>query len=304
MAAAQNPPASGTPPNRLATILVPVLGVVSLIVLVLVVSNVGTSSTRSMSDGSDGSADDSGLKEISTGVKSRDLKEGEGDPCPPGAEVTLHYTGWLTDGTEFDTSKRERPVTFKLGGLIKGWQEGIPGMKPGGIRKLVISSEKGYGSQAKGKIPANATLIFEVELVAVKQVAQLLMKPDAKTHMDGTAPGATDPGLQAVGNGGLMMRDLKVGTGPEVPPGGEVEVFYTGWLLDGTIFDSAAQRGEPISFALGRVVAGWQQGIPGMKVGGVRKLVVPPELGYGAKGQDKIPPNATLVFEVQLVSIK
>ena len=101
-----------------------------------------------------------------------------------------------------------------------------------------------------------------------------------------------------------MIRDIKEGKGPEVPQGARVKVFYTGWLQDGTVFDSAAMRGEPIAFSLGSVVPGWQQGIPGMKVGGVRKLVVPPALGYGAQKQNKIPANSTLIFEVQLLGIQ
>lgn len=297
-----NSTGNGPAPRKTSAIVIPVVGVAALVILVVVVSTLGKTSAK-MSDGSDASADDPGLKEISVGVKSREIKEGKGDACPPGAEVTIHYSGWLTDGTVFDTSKdRGKPATFKLAELIPGWQEGIPGMKPGGSRKLVIDSEKGYGSKPKGKIPANSTLIFEVELIKFK--SGLLMKPDAKTLMDGTEPGANDPGLRAVGSGGLMVRDLKEGTGPEVPPGGEVEVFYTGWLANGTVFDSAAQRGETISFSLGRVVPGWQQGIPGMKVGGVRKLVLPPTLGYGAQVKEKIPANSTLIFEVQLVAIK
>jgi peptidylprolyl isomerase len=296
--AAPNPP---TDRKKLTSVLVPAIGVVALIVLVLVVSNVGGSSHK-MSDGSDGTAEDSGLKELAPGVKYREIKEGEGEPCPPGAEVTIKYSGWLTDGTEFDSSKKG--ATFSLGNLIKGWQAGIPGMKPGGIRKLVISPDMGYGAKASGKIPANSVLIFEVELLSVKQKPQLLMKPDAKTLMDGTSPAADDPGLKPVGSEGLMIRDEKEGTGPAVTPGASVEVFYTGWLTNGTVFDSAAQRGESISFSLDGVVAGWSQGIPGMKVGGVRKLVVPAALGYGAKGKGSVPPNATMIFEVQLVAIK
>jgi FKBP-type peptidyl-prolyl cis-trans isomerase len=83
--------------------------------------------------------------------------------------VTIHYTGWNVMGDVFDSSKKTgRPADFELGGLIKGWQEGIPGMKPGGIRKLVVPAALGYGSSPRGEhIPAGATLIFEVELVKV-----------------------------------------------------------------------------------------------------------------------------------------
>jgi FKBP-type peptidyl-prolyl cis-trans isomerase len=118
-------------------------------------------------DKSNGGTDDPELKDIGGGLRIRDLKVGSGDPCPRGATVTIHYTGWNVRGDEFDSSKKTGgPVTFELGGLIKGWQEGIPGMKPGGVRKLVVPAALAYGSSRRGEhIPPGATLIFEVELV-------------------------------------------------------------------------------------------------------------------------------------------
>lgn len=103
---------------------------------------------------------------------------------------------------------------------------------------------------------------------------------------------------------GLHYVDLVEGTGPVVPAGATVEAHYTGWLTDGTKFDSSRDRGQAISLPLTRVIRGWQEGIPGMKVGGRRKLIIPPELGYGARGAGRvIPPNATLVFDVEVLNI-
>ncbi|MCZ7564962.1 MAG: FKBP-type peptidyl-prolyl cis-trans isomerase [Burkholderiales bacterium] len=105
---------------------------------------------------------------------------------------------------------------------------------------------------------------------------------------------------------GLIIDDVTVGEGDLATAGRNVTVHYTGWLTDGGKFDSSKDRNEPFVFPLGgrRVIAGWDEGVQGMKVGGVRKLTIPPELGYGARGAGGvIPPNATLVFEVELLGV-
>jgi FKBP-type peptidyl-prolyl cis-trans isomerase FkpA len=106
---------------------------------------------------------------------------------------------------------------------------------------------------------------------------------------------------------GLIIEDLTVGDGAEAKAGQTVSVHYTGWLTDGKKFDSSKDRNDPFEFGLGarQVIAGWDEGVQGMKVGGVRNLTIPPNLGYGARGAGGvIPPNATLVFEVELLAIK
>jgi FKBP-type peptidyl-prolyl cis-trans isomerase FkpA len=106
---------------------------------------------------------------------------------------------------------------------------------------------------------------------------------------------------------GLRWRDEQVGTGTEATRGKSVAVHYTGTLTDGTKFDSSRDRGEPFEFPLGAgmVIRGWDEGVQGMKVGGRRTLLIPPELGYGARGAGNvIPPNATLVFDVELLEVR
>ncbi len=106
---------------------------------------------------------------------------------------------------------------------------------------------------------------------------------------------------------GLKYTDDQVGSGTEAQTGKTVSVHYTGWLLDGTKFDSSRDRNAPFTFPLGRgqVIKGWDEGVAGMKVGGKRTLVIPPDLGYGARGAGGvIPPNATLKFEVELLDVK
>lgn len=120
-------------------------------------------------------------------------------------------------------------------------------------------------------------------------------------------PAPTAPVLKEVTtSSGLRYTDLLVGNGPLAEDGMAVAVHYTGWLTDGTKFDSSLDRGQPFTFQLGasQVIRGWDEGVKGMRVGGKRKLVIPPELGYGERGAGGvIPPDATLVFEVEFMGV-
>jgi FKBP-type peptidyl-prolyl cis-trans isomerase len=103
----------------------------------------------------------------------------------------------------------------------------------------------------------------------------------------------------------LVVDDLVVGTGPTAAIGDTLTVHYVGTLTNGSKFDSSYDRGTPyvVQIGVGRVIAGWDQGVPGLKVGGKRRLTIPPSLAYGSQGQGPIPPNSTLVFEIDLLSI-
>jgi peptidylprolyl isomerase len=299
----KTPGGSNAERAKMMRVLIPAGAIALVVVLVAVIASM-SSGVRKMSDGSDGSAEDPGLKEIVPGVRSRDLKVGEGEECPPGARVKMNYTGWLTDGTVFDTREGKGPAEFELAELIPGWQAGIPGMRPGGIRKLVVDADRGYGNQIKPKIPPGSTLIFEVELVSFTARQSVTSGP-GKPMSDSSNGGTDDPGLKDIGDG-LKIRELKEGTGEPVKAGATVTVHYTGWTVDGQEFDSS-KGGNPLQANLSPgaargVIAGWQRGIPGMKPGGIRKLVIPAGLAYSTRGGgEKIPPGATLIFEVELI---
>ena len=138
-------------------------------------------------------------------------------------------------------------------------------------------------------------------LVAMAAVAVACSQSPAAGSGGGGGSEVTTPS-------GLKYTDVKEGTGAQPRAGQTAVVHYTGWLLDGTKFDSSKDRGQPFQFPLGqgRVIKGWDEGVATMKVGGVRKLTIPASLGYGAQGAGGglIPPNATLTFEVELLDVK
>ena len=128
-------------------------------------------------------------------------------------------------------------------------------------------------------------------------------KPNA-AHAPSTSSPMKVSGQPTTTSSGLQYWDIVVGTGATAAPGNTVKVHYSGFLTNGTKFDSSRDRGEPFSFPLGagQVIKGWDEGVPGMKVGGQRQLRIPPQLGYGAAGAGgAIPPNATLIFDVELL---
>ncbi len=141
---------------------------------------------------------------------------------------------------------------------------------------------------------------------------QSAMTGTAATVQPESAPATTSgasEGEERTLPGGLKVVDLKVGNGPMAEPGHMIAMHYTGWLTDGTKFDSSLDRGTPLTFPLGadppRVIRGWEEGVKGMRVGGKRKLTIPPGLAYGARGYPgAIPPNSTLVFEVELLGFQ
>ena len=162
---------------------------------------------------------------------------------------------------------------------------------------------RGAGAASQERVQARHARQKRTRVVAAVIVVALLAGAAAYLFVPGL-PGRA--GAEVTTPSGLKYTDLVVGTGASPRAGQTAVVHYTGTLTDGTKFDSSRDRGQPYSFALGSgsVIRGWDEGVATMKVGGRRKLVVPPVLGYGATGQGKIPPNAILVFDVELLDVK
>ena len=230
-----------------------------------------------------------------SGLVYEEIIIGNGSKPIKGDKLKVHYIGMLEDGTVFDDSyKRGFPIQFFLGKgqVIKAWDEGLLSMNVGGKRKLIVPPHIGYGDLGSPPaIPPNSNLIFEVELISIE-------KRDIEFDV---------PGRDEKTDSGIMMIIHKEGSGEKPTKGESVEIHYTGMLHTGKVFDSTHKKGETYKFTLGdeSVIRGWEEAIYLMRQGEKRSVIIPPELGYGSQGLEKIvPPNATLIYEIELVHVK
>lgn len=233
----------------------------------------------------------SGLKYIVLNPNTAALQAKNGD------KVTVHYSGYLLDGKLFDSSvERGDPFKFQLGmgQVIKGWDEGIALLHKGEKAKLIIPYQLAYGESGTGPIPAKANLVFDVELIDITE------KVSAKPYdISGKEALTTASGLQYI--------IVKKGNGAKAETGKKVTVHYTGFLENGSVFDSSVERGDPIQFPLGqgRVIAGWEEGIALMNEGDKLRLIIPYNLAYGEAGRPpSIPAKAKLTFDVELINVQ
>jgi len=251
---------------------------------------------------------------LESGLQFMDDSVGTGREAKANDLVSIHFKGWMVpkdtaselfsdwsiDQTKNmlslgDSKMRNQPIKFILnsGSFIKGTDEGIVGMKTGGVRTMIIPSKLAYGDAGIGFIPPNTDLKVIVELLEVKdRIVAEMWKVDS-TLFKTTASG-------------LKYAIISNGDGPAVEAGKVVTVHYSGYLLDGTMFDSSVERDEPIQFVVGQgqVIPGWDEGMLLLKKGDKARFVIPPQLGYGEMVLEKIPVNSTLIFDTEVIDIK
>lgn len=249
---------------------------------------------------------------MESGLKFLDDSLGTGKEVKPNDLVTIHFEGWTVMDTSnlfgnwsadqqrtmnlIGSSKmRNQPVKFVLGtgSFIKGSDEGVIGMKVGGRRTVIIPSELAYGEEGIGPIPPNTDLKLVVEVLDTRESIAVEMWD-------------VDPASFKTTSSGLKYAMVKDGEGTFADSGNVVTVHYSGYLEDGTKFDSSVERAEPFSFMLGmgQVIPGWDEGIKLMKKGSRFRLMIPPQLAYGEVELEKIPANSNLVFDIELLDIQ
>jgi peptidylprolyl isomerase len=225
-----------------------------------------------------------------SGLASKVLQPGSGTSRATADDfVTVHYTGWTTDGKMFDSSHaRGAASTFPVARVIKGWGEGVQLMAVGEKRRLWIPQELAYAGQA-GR--PQGMLVFDVELV------EIVPSPEKNPPPDVAAP----PGDAQKTASGLAYKVLRPGKAGGARPtkGSRVTVHYSGWTTDGKLFDSSVMRGQTASFALTDVIEGWTEGLQLMVPGEKTRFWIPERLAYKGQGNG---PRGMLVFDVELMS--
>ena len=218
-----------------------------------------------------------------SGLASKVITPGTGKTHPGASDiVTVHYTGWKTNGQMFDSSVlRGKPASFPLDKVIAGWTEGVQLMVEGEKRRFWIPEALAY----KGQREPKGVLVFDVELISIASVAAPADVKAVPSDAKRTASG-------------LAYKVIKPGTGTRHPNASNtVTVHYTGWTTDGKMFDSSVARGMPISFPLDGVIKGWTEGLQLMVQGEKARFWIPQDLAY----QGKSAPYGMLVFDVELI---
>jgi len=263
------------------------------------------------------------VEPLESGLIYIEDKRGSGRKPKIDEMVTINLEVRLLDGTKvFSTADRGEPFEYQYGKKFDtdGLEEGVGMMRKGGKATLIVPHQIAYGAEARGQvIQPFSTIIYEVELVNIrskeaydKELAAKQAQKEAENQKRKENEKVlrnkylSDNGITVEPTAsGLYYIDIEEGTGKQAVAGSTVQVHYTGKLLDGTVFDTSIDKGQPLEFQLGqgRVIKGWDEGIAMMKEGGKATLIVPSDIAYGAQDKGIIPPYSTLVFDVELISV-
>lgn len=236
------------------------------------------------------------IEQSTSGLRWTIVKEGKGKKLESGMKVKVHYTGFFEDMTLFDSSlERNQPIEITLGRgmVIKGWEEGLSYLREGDKARLWIPYQLAYGEQGRGPIPGRTDLIFDVEVIEASDITRA--KPYNVAGKD-----------TLTAESGLRYIIVSPGTGNYPANGDIVQVHYSGYLTDGTLFDSSVERDQPFQFVLGQgqVITGWDEGIALMQKGAKYRFIIPPDMAYGDRATGPIPAGSTLIFDVELLEIE
>ncbi len=230
-----------------------------------------------------------------SGLAYKVLQAGGGDAHPKDVDtVEVHYTGWMTNGKMFDSSvARGEPTRFPLNRVIPGWTEGVQLMVVGEKTRFWIPADLAYGDTPRRPGAPSGMLVFDIELLSV-QAAPEVPSDVAAAPADATRTAS-----------GLAYKVLTPGTSGNKPAATDtVTVHYTGWMTNGKMFDSSVTRGEPASFPLNAVIAGWTEGVQLMSVGEKTRFWIPSEMAYGDTPRRPGAPSGMLVFDIELLGIE
>lgn len=244
-------------------------------------------------------------------------KNGKGATAKPGDKIKVHMTLSLLNGKEiFSSYDQNKPLNFEYGRRIenKGVEEALGMLQEGGQLLAIIPSDLAFGEEGRGEfIPPYSPVIYRIEMLEITTPEEYALQAAERIRV-AKANEITEREKYLKQNNikekplpsGLYIIEEKAGKGSSPKDGDKVKVHYTGYLTNGTRFDSSLDRGQPFEFVVGsgRVIKGWDEGIRQMKPGSKAKLIIPAELGYGERGSgEKIGPYATLIFDIELLSI-
>jgi FKBP-type peptidyl-prolyl cis-trans isomerase len=237
-------------------------------------------------------------KKTESGLVYEPLVEGEGSPPKPDDVLDMRFAVWNTKGRLIDCSEMRNDSHFigRVNDLPNRVLQIAPQyMKPGARFRFEVPADMSRGLPFGAPfLPVGAVTVWEIELVSAKEVH---LPPYTKP----------DPAQQKTTASGLRYEVLAVGSGDSPRLGDKLDVVYTGWFLDGTLFESSLIHGKPYEirpFSNRDLIPGWVEGLQLMKPGAKYRFEIPPKLAYGEKGDQKIPPNSTLVFEIELVKVE